>query len=181
MLCSLELIISVSSFWHLFCRFEPTLFCTDPIPPSWIKTLSIYGPLTGSLAAHTGFIILTCSPLSSACITLSLSPFASISSLCESPATSHFVFPFDLVVLCVQFTYHWAFNLNWWEKTNKTSLASLQTASTDPPCFFTFPPSVWLILFFYSKPPGTQSLLCCHFPSHVLFSSPEDQTFLAVP
>lgn len=66
-----ELIRSASSFWHLFCGFEPTLFCPDPVPPSWIKTLSIYGPLNGFLAAHFGFITLSCSPLISVCISLS--------------------------------------------------------------------------------------------------------------
>lgn len=142
-----ELIRRASSFWCLFCGFEPTVFCSDPVLPSWRETLSIYGPLTGALAAHNGFIALSCSPLNSVCITISLSL-----SLCEwflsqfdSPATS--LFSFRSGVLYVQSTYQWAFNLNRWRETNETNLASLQTISTDLPFLF-FLPSVWLILFF---------------------------------
>lgn len=77
---------SASSFGYLLCGFKPTLFCPDPVHPSWRKTLSIYGPLPGSLAAHTGFITLSCSPLNFVCITFSLS--ASGSSLCDYFANS---------------------------------------------------------------------------------------------
>lgn len=144
-----ELIRSASSFWHLFCGFEPTLFCPDPVPPSWIKTLSIYGPLNGFLAAHFGFITLSCSPLISVCI--SLSSFSlSLSSLSVNHQLPHFVFSlFWSVVLYVQFTYHWAFNLNRWRETNETNLASFQTISTDLPTFFLFVPVCDSFPFFF--------------------------------
>lgn len=90
-----ELIRSASSFWHSFCGFEPTLFCLDPVPPSWIKTLSIYGPLTGSLVARFGFITLSCSSLNSVCIALSLSRSLQVSPLSvwiTSYLTSCFLF-----------------------------------------------------------------------------------------
>lgn len=76
-----ELIRSGSSLSCLFCRFEPTVFCPDPGLPSWRKTLSIYGPLTGSLAANTSLIALSCFPLDYVCIPISLALSASGSSL----------------------------------------------------------------------------------------------------
>lgn len=81
-----KFIRSASSFGYLLCGLKPTLFCPDPVHPSWRKTLSIYGPLPGSLAAHTGFITLSCSPLNFVCITFS--PSASGSSLCDYFANS---------------------------------------------------------------------------------------------
>lgn len=90
---------------------------------------------------------------------------------CESPATSLFVLSFRSDVLYMQFTYHWAFNLNRWRETNETKLASIQTISTDLPCcFFPSLPSVCDSFSF-----STVRLLwlnaCCHFPSHLLFGS----------
>lgn len=156
-----ELIRSASSFWHSFCGFEPTLFCLDPVPPSWIKTLSIYGPLTGSLVARFGFITLSCSSLNSVCIALSLS--ASVSSLSVNHQLPHFLFSLSVwcAVLCVQFTYHWAFNLNRWRETNETNMAPLQTISTDLPTLFFFSPFFPLCdsFSFYSEVSVSQSLL----------------------
>lgn len=157
----------VLRLWHLFCGFEPTLFCPDPVPPSWIKTLSIYGPLTGSLAAHSGFITLSCSPLNSVCISLSMwvSP-----PLVWIPSYLTFCFPFLFSCAVCAVLLSLSFQPEQM-KTNKTNLASLTTISTDLPCFFTFPPSD---SFSFSTASLLWIKVCNHFPSHLLFSSPED-------
>lgn len=152
-----ELIRRASSFWCLFCGFEPTVFCSDPVLPSWRETLSIYGPLTGALAAHNGFIALSCSPLNSVCITISLSLSASGSSLSLTPQLPHFSLSGLVCCMCSPLINE----PSTWTDEEKLMKPTWHLSKLFPLTYlsFFFFPLCDSFSFFYSEAPVSQRLL----------------------
>lgn len=169
-----ELIRSASSFWHLFCGFWANIILPWSSTSQLDKnTLHLWPShwVSGSTLWLHHTLMLPTQICASHSPSLPLSLCKYLLSQCESPATSLFVFSFDLVC-CVCSSL--IIELSTWTDEERLIKPTWHLSKLLPLTYVAF--SLFLTMsdsFSFSASSLQWVRVCCHFPSHPLFSSPE--------